>query len=145
MTCLMQPIAKSRCKALVVEERAADRDHGIAVLRQLSYEAEAAASAGDALARLDQERFALLLLSSTLPDLAAPELAELRRRAEPVALPIVVLQAADRTPERRQELGAIGYVSRPISEPAIRRLLEASEPRRQPGPGSSRSSTWTIC
>jgi CheY-like chemotaxis protein/HPt (histidine-containing phosphotransfer) domain-containing protein len=133
----MQPIMKSRRKALVVEERAADRDLGVAILSQLSYEAEAAASAGDALARLGQERFALVLLSSTLPDLAAPELAELRRLAEPISLPIVVVHAPDRAPERGNvELGAIGHLSRPLTSAAIKRLVEAAgsaAPREAPG------------
>jgi CheY-like chemotaxis protein/HPt (histidine-containing phosphotransfer) domain-containing protein len=121
----MQPIAKIRRKALVVEERAVDRDQGVAVVSQLSYEAEAAASAGDALARLGQERFALVLLSSTLPDLAAPELAELRRLAGQISLPIVVLHAPDRTSDRDcADLGAIGHLSRPISSAAIRQLVE---------------------
>ncbi len=123
----MQPITKSRRKALVVEERAADRNLGVAALRQLSYEAEAAASVGEALARLGQERFALVLLSSTLPDLAAPERAELRRLAEPISLPIVVMHAPDLTFERDMvELGAIGHISRPISSAAIKRLVEAA-------------------
>ena len=119
----MQPIMKSRRKGLVVEERDADRETGIAALRQLSYEAEAAASLGEALARLGQERFALVLLSTTLPDLAA-ELARLRRLAEPISLPIVVVHAPDQAFERGQlELGAIGHLSRPISSAAIERLL----------------------
>jgi CheY-like chemotaxis protein len=123
----MQRAAKSRRRALVVEERAIDRDLGVSVLRQLSYEAEAAASAADALARLDRERFALILLSSTLPDLAAQELSALRRFAEPISLPIVVVSAAGRAPNGGlAELGAIGHVSRPISGAAIRRLLEGS-------------------
>ena len=119
----MQPIMKSRRKGLVVEERDADRETGIAALRQLSYEAEAAASLGEALARLGQERFALVLLSTTLPDLAA-ELARLRRLAEPISLPIVVVHAPDQAFERgKLELGAIGHLSRPISSAAIERLL----------------------
>ena len=123
----MQPITKRRRKALVVEERAADRNLGVAALRQLSYEAEAAASVGEALARLGQERFALVLLSGTLPDLAAPERAELRRLAEPISLPIVVMHAPDLTFERDMvELGAIGHISRPISSAAIKRLVEAA-------------------
>ena len=121
----MQHIAKSRHKALVVEECAVDRDLGVAVLGQLGYEAEAAASAADALARLGQERFALVLLSATLPDLTAPELAQLRRLAEPTSLPIVVVHEADRASARDDaDLGAIGHVSRPISSAAIGQLIE---------------------
>ena len=132
----MQPIMKSRRKGLVVEEGASDRDLGVAALRQLSYEAEAAASVGEALARLGQERFALVLLSSTLPDLAA-ELAPLRRLAEPISLPIVLVHASDKAFERgKLELGAIGHLSRPISSAAIKRLLEpagSAAPREAPG------------
>jgi HPt (histidine-containing phosphotransfer) domain-containing protein len=122
----MQPIAKSRRTALVVEERAVDRDLGVAILSQLSYEPEAASSAADALARLGQERFALVLLSSTLPDLAAPELAALRGLAQPLSLPIVLVDAPDRTPGGGcAELGAMGHISRPISAAAIRKLVES--------------------
>ena len=75
----MQHIAKSRHKALVVEERSVDRDLGVSILGQLGYEAEATASAADALARLGQERFALVLLSATLPDSRACPAAAPRR------------------------------------------------------------------
>jgi two-component system sensor histidine kinase/response regulator len=131
----MQAVAKSPRKALVVEERPVDRDLGVAVLGQLGYEAEAAASAGDALARLSRERFALVVLSSTLPDLAARELAELRRLAEPVSLPIVVTHAPDQA-AGCAELGTIGHLSRPIGSAALRQLVESggsAAPRQGPG------------
>jgi CheY-like chemotaxis protein len=121
----MQRIAESRRRALVVEERAVDRDLGVTILSQVGYEAEAASSAGDALARLGQERFALVLLSSTLPDLAAPELAKLRDLAEPASLPVVVVHAAGQVHERAcAEVDAIGHVTRPISRASIEQLLE---------------------
>ena len=121
----MQHIAKRRHKALVVEERALDRDLGVSILRQLGYEAAATASAADAIARLGQEHFALVLLSATLPDLTAPGLAQLQRLAEPISLPIVVVREPDRASERNDaELGGIGHVSRPISVAAIGQLIE---------------------
>jgi HPt (histidine-containing phosphotransfer) domain-containing protein/CheY-like chemotaxis protein len=123
----MQQVAKSRHKALVVEERAADREQGVSILSQLGYEAEVATTAADALARLSHERFALVVLSATLPDLAAPELAELRRLAEPVPLPIVIVHAPGCGPLCDEaELSVIGQLSRPISSAAIRQLLEPS-------------------
>jgi HPt (histidine-containing phosphotransfer) domain-containing protein len=119
----MQRIAERR-RALVVEERAADRDLGVAVLKQLNFEAEAASSAGDALARLGRERFALVLLSSTLPDLGS-ELARLQRLAAAAALPIVVVHAPDQAPEPGDAgLGAIGQLSRPLTGAAVWRLVE---------------------
>jgi len=125
----MQPIMKSRRKALVVEERVADRDLGVAILSELSYAAEAAASAGDALVRLGQERFALVLLSSTLPDLGGPQLAELRRLAAPVSLPIVIVHPAGQAPEPGYAaLGAIGQLSRPVSSASIQQLVEPRGP-----------------
>lgn len=121
----MQPIAKSRHKALVVEERAADRDLGVAVLGELGYEAEAAASTADALARLGQERFALVLLSSSLADLEASELARLRRLAEPASLPVVLVHAPGQASHLdHRELGAIGHLSRPVSSAAIAQLID---------------------
>jgi CheY-like chemotaxis protein len=117
----MQRSAESRRKALVVEERAVDRDLGVAILTELDYRVDAAASAGEALVRLARERFALVLLSSTLPDLAGPALTELRRLAAPRALPIVVVHASDHAPDAA--LGAIGHLSRPISRAALKRLI----------------------
>jgi CheY-like chemotaxis protein len=123
----MQPIPKSRQKALVVEERTADRDLAVAVLRQLGYEAEAAAGVGDALARLAEGRFALVVLSSTLPDLPDSRVAALRRLAEPISLPIVVMHAPDLPFERSHaELGAVGHLVRPISSAAVERLIETA-------------------
>lgn len=133
----MQRIAESPRKALVVEEHAVDRDLGVAVLTQLDYEAEAASSAGDALARLGDEPFALVLLSSTLLDLAGPELTgKLRRLAEPMSLPIVVVHAADRAPDPAYAgTGIVGQVRRPISSASIKQLVEpraAAVARRAP-------------
>jgi HPt (histidine-containing phosphotransfer) domain-containing protein len=128
----MERVPKSRRRALVVEDQVADRDHSVSVLRQLSYEAETAASFADALARLSQERFALVLLSSTLPDLVARELLELRCLAEPISLPIIVLNGPEPAPDGGlAALGAIGHVSRPVSGAAIRQLLG---PSRLAGP-----------
>jgi HPt (histidine-containing phosphotransfer) domain-containing protein len=135
----MQRVAESRRKALVVEEGAVERDSAVAVLTDLDYDVEGVSSAEDALARVGRERFALVLVSSTLPDLADRELHELRRLAEPVSLPIVVVHGADQTAERTcAKLGAIGDLSRPISGAAISRLVEprasasASEATREP-------------
>jgi HPt (histidine-containing phosphotransfer) domain-containing protein len=135
----MQRAAESRRKALVVEEGAVERDRAVAVLTDLDYEAEAVASAEDALARVGRDRFALVLVSSTLPDLADRELHELRRLAEPVSLPIVVVHGADHAAEQTcAKLGAIGNLSRPLSGAAISRLVEprasasATEATREP-------------
>jgi HPt (histidine-containing phosphotransfer) domain-containing protein len=135
----MQRIAEGRRKALVVEEGAVERDRAVAVLTDLDYEAETASSAEDALMRLGRERFALVLVSSTLPDLADRKVHELRRLADPVGLPIVVVHAAGQAAERTcAKLGAIGHLNRPISGAAISRLVEprasagASEAAREP-------------
>src|SRR5262245_2110193 len=135
----MQRIAERRRKALVVEEGAVERDRAVAVLTALDYETETASSAEDALARLGRERFALVLVSSTLPDLADREVHELRRLADPVGLPIVVVHAAGQAAERTcANLGAIGHLNRPISGVAISRLVEprasagTSEATREP-------------
>jgi CheY-like chemotaxis protein len=127
----MQRIAERLRKALVVEERAVDRHLGVAILTGLDYEVEAAASAGEALVRLARERFALVLLSSTLPDLAGPALAELRRRAAPLSLDIVVVHASGRVPDPiAADLGAIGHLSGPISSTSLERLIEPREAAR---------------
>jgi HPt (histidine-containing phosphotransfer) domain-containing protein len=128
----MQRSAESPRKALVVEEDAHERDLGVAVLTQLDYRVETAVSAAEALTWLGRERFALVLLSSTLADLAA-ERARLRRLAAPIALPLVLVHAAGQTPDLLlAEVGAIGRLSRPLSGEAIRRLVEAEQASREP-------------
>jgi HPt (histidine-containing phosphotransfer) domain-containing protein len=123
----MQRSAGSRRKALVIEERAVDRDLGVAILTALDYQVDAAASAGEALVRLARERFALVLLSDSLPDLAGPVRTELRRLAEPAALPIVVV--SDHAPDSTDaDLGAIGHVGRPISRACLERLIAPYQP-----------------
>jgi two-component system, sensor histidine kinase and response regulator len=125
MKAFMQRSAESRRRALVVEERAVDRDAGVAALTRLDYQVEAAASAGEAVDRLARERFALVLLSGTLPDLAGAALSELRRLAGPVALPIVLVHAADQAPDPGHAgLAAVGHLSRPVSSAALERVLE---------------------
>ncbi|HEX5079869.1 MAG TPA: Hpt domain-containing protein, partial [Geminicoccaceae bacterium] len=129
----MRRHAESRRKALVVEERAADRDLGVAVLRELDYEAEATSSAREAVARLGEERFALLLLSSTLPDLEGHAQDELRRLAGPACLPIVLVQAADRAPGcGGAAIGAIGQVRRPISRRSLKQVIGPLETAQEP-------------
>jgi len=119
---------ESRRRALVVEEHAVDRDAGVAALTGLDYQVEAAASAGEALDRIARERFALVLLSSTLPDLAGPALTGLRRLAEPASLPVVLVHAPDQAPNpSHADLGPIGHLTRPISSASLQNVLGGCE------------------
>lgn len=120
----MQRPSDDHRKALVVDEHASDRDAGVAILTRLGYQAEAVSRARDALARVGQGPFALVLLSSTLPDMVISELAlELGRLAAPKPLPIVVVHPHDQG-AAHVHAGAIGHVSRPVDDASILRLLE---------------------
>jgi HPt (histidine-containing phosphotransfer) domain-containing protein len=112
-------------KALVVDEHAADRDAGVAILTWLDYRAEATSCARDALARVGQGRFALVLLSSTLPDMASELTEQLGRLAAPKPLSIVVVHPHDHDQgEAYASTGVIGHVRRPVDGAALLRLLE---------------------
>jgi CheY-like chemotaxis protein len=122
----MQRQNDDRGKALVVDEHAADRDAGVAILTQLDYRAEAVSTARDALAQAAQGPFSLILLSATLPDMAASELSkELGRLTAPGPLPIVMVHPQQ--PDQHEactDSGPIGHVRRPVDRASIERLLE---------------------
>lgn len=120
----MQHIAVTHRKALVVEEHAADRDLGVAILTQLNYQAEAASSIGDALARLAREPFPLVFLSSTLLSMAGPELAErLRHLGQPMR--IVVMHPQDQPVTQGDADGDQSiHVTRPLSKESLKQLVQ---------------------
>jgi HPt (histidine-containing phosphotransfer) domain-containing protein len=113
----------SQRRALVVEEHDVYRELAVSVLCQLDYQAEMASSAADALARIGQERFALVLLSSTLPGMGPELIAKLHALAEPGSLAIVMVHPEGEA-AAGGEAGVLGHLSRPISGTSLKQLID---------------------
>jgi len=83
-----------------------------------------AASGEEALAILAARPVALVLLDLTMPGISGYDvLAELRRLHQTV--PVIVISADIQLPAKKRvaELGAIGFIEKPITEAALRAIL----------------------
>jgi len=87
-------------------------------------------------ALLTGQRPDLMLLDINMPEVTGLDLLEfLRRRPEWKELPIVMLssEAADVTVDRALEMGADGYVMKPVTIEEIEKALNAAFQKRQKG------------
>jgi len=78
----------------------------------------------------------LMLLDINMPEVSGLDLLEfLRRRPEWKELPIVMLssEAADVTVDKALEMGADGYVMKPVTIEEIEKALNAAFQKRQKG------------
>lgn len=123
----------SQRRALVVEQHDVYSELAVSVLCQLDYQAEMASSAADALARLGQERFALVLLSSTLPGMSFELIAKLRGLAEPGSLAVVMVHPEGEA-ATGGEAGVLGHLSRPISSTSLKQLIDPPSAAPVPDP-----------
>ena len=125
----MQWMAGGRRKALVVDERASERDLGRTVLADLNYDVDVRSSAQDMALHDEPHASPLVVLSSTLPDIEHVDLAEkLRGVAAPEPLRIAVVRPEHSTFELAVDgLATIRYLNRPVSSASIRAAVEALE------------------
>jgi CheY-like chemotaxis protein len=78
----------------------------------------------------------LIILDINMPEVSGLDLLEfLRRRAEWKDLPVVMLstEAADVTVDRALELGADGYVSKPVTIEELEKVLNTAFQKHQKG------------
>ncbi len=78
----------------------------------------------------------LLILDINMPEVTGLDLLEfLRRRGDWTDLPIVMLstEAADVTVDRALELGADGYVSKPVTIEELEKVMNAAFQKHQKG------------
>ena len=85
---------------------------------------------------LTGERPDMLVLDINMPDVSGLDLLEfLRRRPEWKDLPIVMLssEAADVTVDEAMELGADGYVMKPVTLEELEKVIETAFQKHQKG------------
>jgi DNA-binding response OmpR family regulator len=123
-----QAIALRRAqRILLVEEQAVSRDMMVLVLGRLNYQIETVNSAKAALERVRQTRFALVLISTTLPDMTGAELVTaLRARSVDETVAVLVICPGAESPTRQACLaaGAFDALTRPIEIERLLRLVE---------------------
>ena len=99
---------------LVVEDDPVQRLVVGTFLTQAGYEVALAAEGGEALHILEQQHPALILLDMMMPGMDGWHFArELQERQ--LQIPILVMTAAENAPKWSQEIGAAGYLTKPLS------------------------------
>ena len=87
-----------------------------AILEDGGYDVRVAGDGLDALAEVEAARPTLILLDITMPRLDGYAFAaELHRRGQHADIPLVVLTADGRAPEKAAQVGANGYVAKPFT------------------------------
>jgi two-component system response regulator MprA len=103
---------------LVVEDDPVQRLVVGAFLTQAGYQVALAAEGGEALKILDEQQPALILLDMVMPGMDGWHFArELKDRQ--IEIPILVMTAAENAREWSEEIGAAGYMTKPLSLPLL--------------------------
>jgi DNA-binding NtrC family response regulator len=103
-------------KILVVDDERHVRDLCIELLQRKRYDAEGAASGYEALGKLEEKVYDMVLLDITMPGMDG---IEVLRRAKEIAPDILVLVLTGHgtidTANKAMELGAAGFIRKPIA------------------------------
>ncbi len=135
--------------ALIVEDQEFNRIGLVATLRKMAVEAEAVGSAEEALERLGNHSYDLILVDWELPGMSGLELvAEIRRREGPARRAFIVAVTAHATEERVAQCMAAGmdsFVGKPITVDRLRRaLLNPPGARRASAPVVLAESAYNL-
>jgi CheY-like chemotaxis protein len=132
--------ARPAHRILLVEEQAVSRDLMVLVLGRLNYAIDTVGSGRAAVQSVQRTRYALVLLSTTLPDMAGADLiAALRSEPGGGLVPILALCPDPESPTRQSCLkaGALDALVRPIEIERLLRLVErATRLGPPPAPGT---------
>jgi len=116
-------------RILVVDDNESNRDLLARQLARDGHAVEAAASAGEAFARLDTQLFDLILLDVLMPDVSGYEaLLRLKGDARTSDIPVIMISALDELDSivRCIEAGAVDYLPKPFAPPLLRARIHAS-------------------
>lgn len=114
----------ARRRVLVVDDEANVRLSLLAMLEPMGVEAEAVGRGRDALARIEEEAFDLILLDLKMPGMSGMEvLRELTARAPDVPVIIVTAHGDVETAVEAIQTGAANFIEKPFSLGQIRTLV----------------------
>lgn len=105
----------SHCRLLVVDDNATNRLILQKHASSWGMSVSAAASGEEALQRLGEERFDLMILDMQMPEMDGLTLAqEIRKRPSAAQTPLIMLTSLGRKPEGAENLGFSAFLSKPI-------------------------------
>jgi adenylate cyclase len=122
------PIDRASVRLLVVDDNELNRDMLSRRLGMRGFQVEASADGPDALRRLDEGRFDLVLLDIMMPDVTGIDvLKHVRQRWPESDLPVIMATARDATEDVVEALGlgANDYVTKPLNFPVVLARVEA--------------------
>jgi signal transduction histidine kinase/CheY-like chemotaxis protein/ligand-binding sensor domain-containing protein len=120
--------AQRPLRILVAEDNVVNQKLALAMLSKMGHDVALAANGAEALARWTEEQFDLIFMDIQMPELDGLESARRIRRQERSTgehVPIVAMtaHAMRGDVERCREAGMDGYISKPISRNAVRKVL----------------------
>lgn len=136
-------------RVLLVEDNPVNREVALGMLDMLGYQAVCAANGLDALARLSEKSYDLVLMDCQMPDIdgftATAEIRNRERQMKTARLPIIALtaNAMNGDQERCLAAGMDDYLSKPFSQQALAEVLARWSGRRRRSPASSLPSGTT--
>lgn len=119
--------ARGTGRILVVDDNPANRDMLSRRLALRGYDVACAEDGVDALARLEAERFDLVLLDVMMPGISGVEvLRRVRERLGPADLPVIMATARDHSGDVVEALaaGANDYVTKPLDFPVVQARVQ---------------------
>ncbi len=139
--------AGTTCRILLAEDNLINQEVMCEVLAELGYEVRVVANGLEALAALETERFALVLMDCQMPELdgygAAREIRRREQGAERIALIAVTAHAFDGERAKALAAGMDDYITKPISGAVLAELIARWWPKslaREPASGEREAS-----
>ncbi|MEN0109155.1 MAG: sigma-54 dependent transcriptional regulator, partial [Planctomycetota bacterium] len=123
-------------RVLVVDDHATARQSVVDVLRHVGHSAEACSSGAEALARLRDGAFDVVVSDLQMPGMSGLELIrEIERRRHPVQVLMVTAHASIDTAVEAMRIGAFDYLEKPYDADRLERSVgrALSRARLQPG------------
>jgi len=123
-----RPAAGGKARVLLVDDSLSVRKFVGAMLEKAGFAVTTAIDGADALARLAEAEFDVLVTDLEMPRMNGYELLEdVRRRPSTRPLPVVILttRAGDKHQSLARRLGVDHYITKPVAEEAFVRLIES--------------------
>jgi CheY-like chemotaxis protein len=118
----LQPEAR---RMLVIDDEVAVNNNIRKILAKKGYKADQAASKAEALQKIQDERYALVILDLKMPGVKGLELLAAIRNHQPTAKVIIVTgYASIETAVEGARMGAVGYVPKPFTPDELRSAAE---------------------
>ena len=125
-------VGRGKARVLLVDDSISVRKFVAQMLEKAGFEVATAADGAEAMARLGERDFDVLVTDLEMPRLNGYELLEdVRRRAGTRDLPVVILttRSGEKHQHLARRLGVNHYMTKPVIEDAFVRLVESLAPR----------------